>query len=1013
MIEATMPACPENKKSSSRGEHQGSHTAASSSTGPTGRQHPHQPAAAATAAEDDASRSPPPLGGNSLSRDEETLRDDAHCPTSVVGANTEPLSNKVDDDNEEENDGTNRNRDDIPSSNNNTNRADDDDDDDDADYDCENGASYDTIESELLPTTSDTQCNDDDDDEDDENAAAARVSLPAPSSNTNTPPMATSRQRRRLLKQQKRIYSLLDAAPSSDDKMQPPHHQQQHQPQQSCSSLNCDDTGFAAAAARRVPNNTDPQSGATTTLLGMTSLKVESPRTESHADPIQDNMDSKPDRTLDAEPRTPAATATTTTAKGELHRQTTEKKSNVSSPSAYSPGSLLDDDQSNCSERPLRQKISLAANASTSAAAATTGTRMPVLLPPLHSQANNNSSTGNTNIAAPRMRSAESDGIDFEEKKDHVETEQPSDTPERRAQVAQRKMPFDFDDASSIDHDLRDCLSATESEVASLDGLPSGIQQRWLMGESPRETMLQSLDGVHNAINWRSRNQSPTSTSNDAMLQSSPPRVVLGGGNRKGRNDRSKQEVEDGTCDGPLFASCFDFSMWTGGIIGEGGDSSGRPENGANNKGHWRTSSWKQQHDVPLAIMDCANIINQDDRCSQFAAQMDSRVQPSVVQVASDYPSPTYAETILPTEVDPRMQDWIASQYAIRDRPPKDGTYQLGRSRTVIVHEMFRGNWTWCTSWSPDGAYLAIATDNHHLAVVDTASSTVWRVCHDRKIREPPKNNSTNSIRSVAWGPNYIAIGGTGNAVSILSSTEPYNIIHTIPGTGFVGCLHWRCDSDVLAIGSRLDCVMIMRIQGAEDFPDTGEVQRIESYLLHKIPYKYWANSVAFSPDGCFLAVGDSGGIVSVYDYDESDGDAETNMITWFKRKDSILSIEWSPDGKWLYAGGEDRSVTVIDTTYWEIVHRIGQDRWVQCIASSHGGTHVAVGGVSSEISILDVENGWDSVMGIELKGLGKSKTCGMFHAIAKEKSIVRSTHLSSTLKQFHCPPSGTQETNI
>ena len=95
-------------------------------------------------------------------------------------------------------------------------------------------------------------------------------------------------------------------------------------------------------------------------------------------------------------------------------------------------------------------------------------------------------------------------------------------------------------------------------------------------------------------------------------------------------------------------------------------------------------------------------------------------------------------------------------------------------------------------------------------------------------------------------------------------------------------------------------------------------------------------------------------------------------MITWFKRKDSILTIEWSPDGKWLYAGGEDRSVTVIDTTYWEIVHRIGHDRWVQCIAASNGGTHVAIGGVSSEISILDVANGWDSVMGIELKGLGE-----------------------------------------
>jgi WD40 repeat protein len=316
------------------------------------------------------------------------------------------------------------------------------------------------------------------------------------------------------------------------------------------------------------------------------------------------------------------------------------------------------------------------------------------------------------------------------------------------------------------------------------------------------------------------------------------------------------------------------------------------------------------------------------------------------------------------------MQDWIASQFAFRDRPPRDGSYHLGKSRTVIVHEIYRGNWTWCTAWSPDGALLAVATDGHHLAVIDTTASTVWRVRHDKKIRGPPKVNTTHSIRSIAWGKNYIAIGGTGNAVSILAPVEPYDVLHTITATGFVGCLHWRDESNVLAIGSRLDFVMIVRIRETDEDSTVHGGKQLESDILHRIEYKYWVNSVAFSPDGSCLAVGDSGGIVSVYDYEESEKVVETNMITWFKRKDSILSIEWSPNGKWLYAGGEDRSITVIDTAYWEIVHRIGQDRWVQCIASSFGGTHVAVGGVSSEISILDVENGWDSVIGIELKGL-------------------------------------------
>jgi WD40 repeat protein len=205
--------------------------------------------------------------------------------------------------------------------------------------------------------------------------------------------------------------------------------------------------------------------------------------------------------------------------------------------------------------------------------------------------------------------------------------------------------------------------------------------------------------------------------------------------------------------------------------------------------------------------------------------------------------------------------------------------------------------------------------------------------------------------------------------VSILSPYDPFPIRHTIPDTGFVGCLDWKNESDVLAIGSRLDFVMIVRIRSSDDKTAPGG-KRVLHDVLHRIEYKFWVNSVAFSPDGSCLAVGDSGGIVSIYDYEETDTETETNMITWFRRKEALLSVEWSPNGKYLYAGGEDRSVTVIDSTYWEIVHRIGRDRWVQCIASSNGGSHVAVGGVSSEISLLDVENGWDSVMGIELKGL-------------------------------------------
>lgn len=353
-------------------------------------------------------------------------------------------------------------------------------------------------------------------------------------------------------------------------------------------------------------------------------------------------------------------------------------------------------------------------------------------------------------------------------------------------------------------------------------------------------------------------------------------------------------------------------------------------------------------------------------------------VPTSLVRVASRDLMDGYAEAINAQElyIDPRMPEWIDNQFADREKLPKDGTYQLGESRTVIVHELIRGAWTWCTAWSPDGRWLAIGTENHHLAVVDTFSSSVWRIKHDKRVSGTSReSDATHSIRSIAWGAQFIAIGGVGSSVSILAPTEPYPILHRITPTGFVGSLDWLKGSNTLLIGSRNGKAMIVKIWA--EFSDASAhsvapEREIRSTVLHTIDReRAWVNVAKFSPGGTALAVGDSKGILGVYSYEEKPGSPVTvSNIANFKLEDSILDLDWSPDGQWLYAGGEDFVVTVINTQWWEAVHRIKRDRWVQFISSSRGGSHVALGGVSSEVSILDVDRGWDAAINVSLKGL-------------------------------------------
>lgn len=336
-------------------------------------------------------------------------------------------------------------------------------------------------------------------------------------------------------------------------------------------------------------------------------------------------------------------------------------------------------------------------------------------------------------------------------------------------------------------------------------------------------------------------------------------------------------------------------------------------------------------------------------------------------------------ETSHAIEVDSRMPGWMNRRVSNasdkeevdEEKKEKGAPYSLGTSRTIVVHEVFRGNWTWCTAWSPDGNRLAVATENHNLAVVDTTSSTVWRVRHDKRIFAPSRNDPTNTIRAIAWGSQFIAIGGTGNCVSILAPSKPYPIIHTIENTGYVGSLHWHKDSNVLVIGSRKDKCSVFNITKARGGDDTKCLNNIECTLLNSIKRSDWVNVVKFSSGGNLLAIGVQNGKLSMYSYEAVHGSLpKVSEVAIFLLRGAVLAVEWSPDGKWLYAGGEDYCITIIDTASWKVVRSIVRERWVQFIASSHQGSHLAVGGTTSEVTILDANADWKPVMSIELKGL-------------------------------------------
>ena len=524
------------------------------------------------------------------------------------------------------------------------------------------------------------------------------------------------------------------------------------------------------------------------------------------------------------------------------------------------------------------------------------------------------------------------------------------------------------------------CLSPSESDIGSIDDyeqavqrLPSKLEES---AKLPREKILQRIDGIvtspaispaHSPISSRCASPAVSTIEEDYSIQADA--------SIKSVNDEKIKETKAVAVKSTIVAKPKE-------IRNPSESQKTQPDSpygGFNILGYF----WGGSKEEPsrsdadggdsMAPMSCGSRrIKIEDELPAMAT--------SLVRVMSDPLPPSYTEAVNAMEVDPRMPAWIENQFASQAELPLDGSYQLGASRTVIVHEIQRGNWTWCTEWSPDGNRLAVGTENHHLAVIDTKSSSVWRVRHDKRISGPVKNGTTHSIRSIAWGSQFIAIGGTGNAVSILAPTEPYPILHTIKNTGFVGSLHWLKGTNTLVIGSRLGKAIVVKIWARDEAIERTNgslhphqsIRDIQSTIVHTIDrQKVWVNAVRFSPGGKALAVGDGKGILGIYSYEQQPkSPVKIRNLANFKLEDSILDIEWSPDGQWLYAGGEDFAVTVINTTWWEAVHRIKRDRWVQFISSSYGGSHIAVGGVSSEVSILEVDKGWDTAINVSLKGL-------------------------------------------
>jgi WD40 repeat protein len=208
-------------------------------------------------------------------------------------------------------------------------------------------------------------------------------------------------------------------------------------------------------------------------------------------------------------------------------------------------------------------------------------------------------------------------------------------------------------------------------------------------------------------------------------------------------------------------------------------------------------------------------------------------------------------------------------------------------------------------AWTSTGNFLAEGgnwgNDGNEVDIYSFANDDLTRVC---------SLDYSSTIYSVDWNPNgmYLAIGGDGGgdsrdikvlAFSGVSVTTTINTAHT--STATVNSVSWHPDGRYLAVGG----IQGGNVKPVRVYKFIDGTSALLSLSNCDVSLTQTIQSVDWSPDGKYLAVGGSqvGGVSTrVYSFDET---AET--LTSRDTVDhgaTVTSVAWNPCGYYLATGG-------------------------------------------------------------------------------------------------------------
>ena len=141
--------------------------------------------------------------------------------------------------------------------------------------------------------------------------------------------------------------------------------------------------------------------------------------------------------------------------------------------------------------------------------------------------------------------------------------------------------------------------------------------------------------------------------------------------------------------------------------------------------------------------------------------------------------------------------------------------------------------------------------------------------------------------------------------------------------------------------------------------PVTWKLVRTIGNATGESPFNGRVNTARFSPDGKLIASG-SGEFSRSGDIHVWEAASGKQVAAWKERhRDAVLSVDFSPDGKWLVSGGADRLAKVTEIPSGKHIYLLeAHTHQVTAVAFRIDGRVVATGGADGVVNVWDMALG-------------------------------------------------------